>query len=206
MNNHNVPKAMPADSARSVLIGIVSLILALGGLAYSLGSKGAHPALLSFCFLWLVTPFVAGTSREKLLAMPNEKFRLARWELNGRFYECCGVRQWRKLVLCTALGWLDTRVRLEAGPAGLDHLEGEMRYAEGTHQASALVGLVAAIIAFWLGHVAVAIWLTALNLPMNLYPVMLQRWIRSRIERMRSQFRGVGYASGRNIVRSTFAL
>jgi hypothetical protein len=188
MKNRDARNVPTANAWRSFAVGLVTMVIASSGLAYSLSSLPAHPVLFSFCLLWLVTGFIAGTSRERLLQMPKETFCLASWEADGRIYERCGIRQFRWLLLNTPLGWLNPRVRLNVRSPDLDWLEREMQYAEGTHQASFFLGVISAMVAFWTGHRTVAIWLTVFNVAINLYPVMLQRWNRSRLERLHSRF------------------
>jgi hypothetical protein len=60
-----------------------------------------------------------------------------------------------------------------------------MNSVEGRHAVAAVLSLaVAAAYAVAL-HTAIATWVALITIPLNIYPVALQRWTRGRILRLR---------------------
>jgi len=100
-----------------------------------------------------------------------------------RLYQKLGVRRFQRFVNSRAyqIIWSPHPVR-KGAPLSLEERGSHMRDAETAHiVALAVVGFLA--IAFLLeGSYAIASWLLAWNLLLKVYPVMLQRYNRHRIE------------------------
>jgi hypothetical protein len=73
------------------------------------------------------------------MRMDPKRFRLARWERQGRIYDVAGVAAVCWLLRHTSLGWLNPWLKLTSSRSGLDRLLREMNYAEGAHLIGGLV-------------------------------------------------------------------
>jgi hypothetical protein len=123
---------------------------------------------------------------QSLVKLTPDVVRFAAWEHEGRVYKRCGVVLFRWLLLHSPLRWLrDPQITLRSGRSDLDRLVKEMEFAEVVHAIAGMASLVAATLYLIAGHVAVAIWLVLISIPLNVYPVMLQRWNRGRVLRVR---------------------
>jgi hypothetical protein len=114
----------------------------------------------------------------------DEYFELRRWERSGRVYRWLGVALFRAVVRRGPLS-LSNRALPAAWHSGdPERIERETRAAEGGHGIAFLIVLGLALGALARGDVERAAWLAALDVPMNLYPVLLQRDHRHRLAEM----------------------
>ncbi len=100
-------------------------------------------------------------------------------------YEWLGVRRFSRLFPVRR----SPRVRLEGGRGGLGILDARSRAAEISHGLIFLVLALAAGICALIGELRVAAWTTVLNTILNGYPVLLQRYTRARLQRVRARGR-----------------
>lgn len=121
--------------------------------------------------------------------MPRAYYRLLGFERSGRLYELLGVREFRRFVTD---GDFINRHRRRADPdfrlvrdrRSAREFIARTMLAERGHIVWLLAG---ALTAAWALHVELlgwAIFLTVGNLIVNLWPMMLQRYTRARIERV----------------------
>jgi hypothetical protein len=104
-----------------------------------------------------------------------------------------GIFRWG--LLHTPLGWLGP-LKLRSGRSDLDRLLRDMNSAEGRHAVAAVLSLVVAA-AFALNeHMPIATWLILITIPLNVYPVILQRWNRGRVLRLQRLLNGRKQSSG----------
>lgn len=114
----------------------------------------------------------------------DEYYRLRAWERSGRVYRWLGVPLFRALVRRGPLS-LSNRALPAAWQSGdPEQIERETRAAEGGHGIAFLIVLGLAVWALVRGDPERAAWLAALDIPMNLYPVLLQRDHRQRLAEM----------------------
>lgn len=106
-------------------------------------------------------------------------------EAEGKIYKYFGVHYFRKLLLL--IGWEKSRKKetpIRQSLILLEYYEYRTRASEFGH------GIIAIIIAFVTLYVAVVysfkaiIWLIILNVLLNLYPIMTQRYNRPRVLRV----------------------
>jgi hypothetical protein len=108
-------------------------------------------------------------------------YRLRKWERSGRIFHLVGVHLFREVVRRGPLSVFN-RALPEAWHAGdPERIETETRAAEGAHAVAFLVALALALAAWASGRTRWAAWLAILDVPMNLYPVLLQRDHRHRL-------------------------
>jgi hypothetical protein len=124
--------------------------------------------------------------------LPAAYFRLRRAEADGRTYAALGVRRFRSFVT-----YGDPMVRLmrRINPASharltsstLAERERRAKRGEKIHWALLLGSVPAAVWAILVQQPWFAAYLLAANVPMNVYPILLQRYTRSRLARIRAR-------------------
>lgn len=138
-----------------------------------------------FVFAW-VTHFIlmawaAMVIGPRVRVPDHESLRVRRWEL--RLYTSLGVRIFGKLL--DTIGW-NRMIARERGfdgtRRGLDGLDQHTRRSEIGHDLCWLVTAVLAVGALLAGSWVGALWLIGLGVPLHLYPMLLQRLLRSRIQ------------------------
>jgi hypothetical protein len=126
--------------------------------------------------------------------LPASYYRIKSFERTGRLYEVLGVRLFRSLVPDGDLAnrW---RRRAEPGLRIVRNRRQAMAFVRRTEQSEKghLVllgmGLLSAAYACSIGWWGWAAYISAGNLVVNIYPVLLQRYTRNRIERILSRDR-----------------
>ena len=167
--------------ARRVFACWLTIALAAAALAQTASRPDLHPFTFALSVSYFIVLLFAMLTRQPLLALNPERLRFARWEREGKVYDRKDVRAFQWALVHTPLGWLNPNVRMASGRGDIDRVLREMIYAEGTHLIAFVVsGASAAVLAANV-HVLAGLWLALINIPMNLYPVMLQRWNRGRL-------------------------
>lgn len=114
-------------------------------------------------------------------------FRLRDWERSRRLYRALGVPMFRAVVRRGPLSWFNRALPAAWHAGDPERVESETRAAEAAHGVA--FGIVLALAAWSVvrGDLERAAWLAVLDVPMNLYPVLLQRDHRLRLaEELRS--------------------
>lgn len=117
-------------------------------------------------------------------ALPNAWLRMRRWEADGRVYQRLGIDTYRKALLASPSG-PNAFLKFRGRRSQLPGLEQFTTQAEMGHLTLLVVSTVVTAIAVWLGYRRTAIFLAIVNVPWNVYPVLLQRYTRSRLMRIR---------------------
>lgn len=148
-------------------------------LTYTLDAKAWFPVVV-LTFLCVVLG--AG--------LPGGYFRLRRAEADGRIYAALGVRRFRNIVtyggpMVRLMRRIDPESYTRLKRSTLADRERGTRRREKIHWALLLGTLPAAMWAVTQREFWFAIYLLAANIPMNIYPILLQRYTRSRLERMK---------------------
>jgi len=106
------------------------------------------------------------------------------WERRGKIYEHVGINFFRKLLVL--IGWEKLNKKaapIEKNTTALVNLHYQTKKAELGHVIILVIVLgFNVFVAFKFG-VLKSLWLLALNVLLNLYPIFLQRYNRPRIER-----------------------
>jgi hypothetical protein len=111
----------------------------------------------------------------------DEYYRLRAWERSGTVYHWLGVPVFRALVRRGPLSRFNRALPAAWHSGDAERIERETRAAEGGHWIAFLIVLGLSAYALIRGEPARAAWLFALDLPVNLYPVLLQRDHRLRL-------------------------
>jgi hypothetical protein len=161
--------------------------IAAVGLFTAIPHIDSHPARYAFAISWILSVVIAALTRDKLLQLDPERFRLARWEIEGRVYRWVGVEAFCWLLRHTPLGWLNPWLNpsLRLFPkSGIQALVRELDFAEGAHLIGGVITLGLIVAYAVMGHAKVSLSFTLMALLFHVYPVIVQRWNRGRSERI----------------------
>jgi len=119
--------------------------------------------------------------------LPAWWFRVHPFERSGRFYEALGVRWFRQFVPDGDLvnRWRrrrDRDHRIIRGRAALEAFEARTRASEKGHLILLAMGILSAAHAWHIGWQGWAAYITIGNVLVNLFPILLQRYTRSRLQ------------------------
>jgi len=117
-------------------------------------------------------------------ALPDTWLRLRRWEADGSIYRRLGIDGYRKVLLASPSG-PNVFLKFQGRRSQIPDLEQFTKNAEMGHLTLLVVSIVVTAIAWRTGYWRTALFLTMVNVPWNVYPVMLQRYTRSRLRRIR---------------------
>jgi hypothetical protein len=145
--------------------------------SYPAGDLSPHPAafLLGFAaciMVWWI---------------PETWFRVHRFERDGRVYERLGVRAFRRIVPDGDIAnwWRrrrDPGYRIIRGRQSAAAFVNRTRQSERGHMVLFMMGVLSAVFAWRIGWDDWAVFLMAGNVAVNVYPMMLQRYTRTRLE------------------------
>jgi len=135
---------------------------------------------LNFMLMFYVSIFIE-TSKSQLTSSYYENFA---WERSGKVYEGLGINLFRKLLVL--IGW--EKLTKKANPIEKDtmvliKLHEQTKKSELGHLVVLIIVLGFNIYVAARFGVIKSLWLLALNILLNLYPVLLQRYNRPRIAR-----------------------
>jgi hypothetical protein len=114
-------------------------------------------------------------------------FKLRAWERSGRLYRALGVPLFRALIRRGPLSLFNRALPAAWHAGDVERIERETRAAEAGHGIAFGIVLALAVVSLARGETERAAWLAALDVPMNLYPVLLQRdhrlWLAEHLRR-----------------------
>ncbi|MEV5763961.1 hypothetical protein AB0L34_05220 [Micromonospora sp. NPDC052213] len=163
-------------------------VLLLGAAAV-IGAGAATGTLLGygFAFAWVVhfalTAWIAGWMQHAQPALSGGYWRARPWE--PALHRRLGV--WWYARLLRLLGWervIRNQRAFDGSRSGLAALARDTRRSEFAHLVLALIGVGLAGFALLLGARGAAGWLAVLTGLLHVYPVLLQRALRARVERI----------------------
>jgi hypothetical protein len=106
------------------------------------------------------------------------------WERGGKIYRSLGIDFYRKLLVW--IGWEKLNKKsnpVEKNTEALIHLHNRTKKSELGHLLILIIVLGFNIFVAFKFGILKSLWLLILNILLNLYPVLLQRYNRPRIER-----------------------
>jgi hypothetical protein len=150
----------------------------------SFGRGPLHALLVN----WIAMSWIALLGQGVDFRLPSGYYSIRAFEHDGTAYERLGIRLFKRLVRRGPLAWLNPRLRYpnEPTPSALQRLDGEMRRSEAGHVAVFATVCIGAGISLLAGSWPAAAWLMLFNVPFNLYPVILQRYNRLRLQERRA--------------------
>jgi hypothetical protein len=140
----------------------------------------AYAWALNFLLMIWVLAFVETLKSPLASAYYNEK----KWEKKGKIYELIGINIFRKLLVLSGWEKLNRKSNpIEKSTAALVNLHYQTKKSEFGHLIIWYIVLgFTLFVAFQFGVLS-SIWLFVLNILLNLYPILLQRYNRPRIQR-----------------------
>lgn len=163
-----------------ILIVVITVSL-VGALVY-------YVRVDSFSFAWVLNfllMMAALSFTETLKGGLNASyFEEKQWERRGKVYENLGINMFRKILVW--IGW--EKLNKKANPVkhntiALQHLHYQTKKSELGHLVILLIVFGFNLFVAFKFSVLSSLWLLALNILLNLYPIFLQRYNRPRIER-----------------------
>lgn len=138
-----------------------------------------------FSLLLVIVPLLAGGLIVQ--SLPERYYQTTKIELRGRLYELMGIRFFKRVVpngdyINRINRRFEPNYRIIGDKASIFEYEANTRLAERCHLISLILVIPSAIYALALGWNQFALWLLLPNIPLHLYPVLLQRYTRARIE------------------------
>lgn len=110
-------------------------------------------------------------------------FDSRRFEKEGAVYKYFGVNLYRKLLVWT--GWERLRIKenkMRSNRSALEHAEFKSKSSEVGHS---VIFLIVALVTVWVANTfREALWLIILNILLNVYPVLVQRYNRPRYRKL----------------------
>jgi hypothetical protein len=138
--------------------------------------------------LFFFLPLIAGS----LVAgsLPERYYRVKPFESSGLVYERVGIRFFKRFVpggdyINRIIRRSVPGYRVVYDEASVAEFEARTRLAERCHIIGIVLALPSVAYALILGWDGFALWLLLPNIPLHFYPVMLQRYTRARIQRVR---------------------
>lgn len=142
----------------------------------------------SFAFAWALNFLLMGcvlTFTETLKSpLTSPYYKDKTWERRGKIYESLGINFFRKLLVL--IGW--EKLNKKSAPVVKDtkalmHLHYQTKKSELGHLIIFIIVLGFNIFVALKFGFAKSLWLLVLNILLNLYPILLQRYNRPRVER-----------------------
>lgn len=169
---------------KKILIQVLIGLAALGSTALLTNYMRMHSLTFAWAlnFLWMFWVFIY--METQITELTSSYYTSKAWERKGRCYEYFGIHLFRKSLVL--IGWekLNKKTNpIEKNAKALQHNLFNTKKAEFGHLIIFLIVLVVSVIVIVTSGLRSAMWLIALNILFNLYPVLLQRYNRPRIER-----------------------
>ncbi len=177
-----------------MLLGIIILVTLIltYGIVLSIGVLGFLFAwILNFMLMMCVLMFTE-TLKSKC---DSGYYKTKDWENNGKIYEKFGIHLFRKMLVL--IGW--EKLNKKTNPVKNDlesllHLEYRTKQSELGHLIIFFIVLGFTIYVALKFSFRESLWLWILNIILNVYPILLQRYNRPRYQRALALFR---YKAGR---------
>ncbi|MET0760380.1 MAG: hypothetical protein ABWZ56_08160 [Flavobacterium sp.] len=160
---------------------IISTILMVCVLISWVGLQGFLFAwILNLMLMMCVFQFTQTLKPEFKSTYYNEK----KWEKKGKIYESLGVNVFRKLLVL--IGWEKLNKKANPVKKSLDaliHLEYVTKQSELGHIIIFFIVIPFTIFVIVKFGITESLWLLILNIVLNVYPIILQRYNRPRLKK-----------------------
>jgi hypothetical protein len=198
----------PAEQGFRVLRSVLMILILTASSTYAItnGKTFPHgnPLVYSLAMSWLISITVAFATSAIFFRLDPTLFSLAHWEKQGEIYDRASIRAFRWVLLHSPLGWINPNFHLRISRVDCDRLLRELNSGEAVHWLTCVVSVMLAISHLIHGYAVYgyAVYgyaMLLIRIPLDLYPIMLQRWNRGRVLRVlrRRQVRPIGAPQGR---------
>ena len=169
---------------RIVRVGVPTVVT-VGLVGWALTALGPSSLWFAVVVVWLPMTWLGTVSRVLPPTLPEGWYRLRAVERDGRIHERLGVRVAKALLRRGPARLWNPGLRLPADPTPerLSILERRMRVAEATHVILFVGTLGVVLHAALRGWWAAAVVTLALDVLLNGYPALLQRYNRALLDR-----------------------
>lgn len=133
---------------------------------------------------WFVAVWFASLTLLVPLWIPKRYYQIGDFEKTGRIYEMLGVVFFLRIIRRGPLHILAADFEYGGKREYLPVLEQYTRRSEAIHVYAFSTSLLLAAYALYNGWFISAAWLLVSNIPLNVYPVMLQRYNRLRLQKV----------------------
>lgn len=182
-----MPLRMPFTSIalmkKNILLTLIVFVTValLYMLVHYMGMLGGTFALsLNFMLMACVLLFTETMKS----AFTSPYFQPKSWERKGRVYELLGINLYRKFLVITGWEKLHKKTKPVAkSDDALANLHYRTKQDELGHLIIAVIVSGFTVFVAYRHGIANALWLLGFNMLLNVYPVLLQRYNRPRIER-----------------------
>ena len=159
---------------------VVASLMGLAALAY-LALDGGGAFLRALLTNLVVVTWSSFALPLRGLPRLEHYFELRPWERSERVYRALGVPFFRAIVRRGPLSIFNRALPAAWHAHDAERIERETRAAEACHLVAFGIVLSLAVVALLRGETQRAAWLAVLDVPLNLYPVLLQRDHRVRL-------------------------
>jgi len=168
---------------RSVSLLVIFTVGALYSIDGRVFRPHGNPLLYALAMSWLIA-FAVALSASAFFRMNRTLFPLARWENDGEVYDRRSVRAFRWVLRQSPLGWINPNLHLSGSRTDWDRLLREMNAAEGVHWITCVLASLLGVSYVVGGHAVYGYVILLVRIPFDLYPIMLQRRNRGRVNRL----------------------
>lgn len=163
---------------------ILILLLTIGAISALVHYMRIDSVSFAWTLNFLLMLFVFAFTETLKSPLTSPYFNEKAWERRGKIYESFGIHFYRKLLVWTGWEKLNKKTKPVAKSTHtLSYLHYRTKQDELGHTIILIIVLGFNIfVAFQFG-ILKSLWLLLLNILFNLYPVLLQRYNRPRIER-----------------------
>jgi len=153
-------------------------------ISWSLCSFGVRSFVSALVINWMVLSWFATVTLVADVSLPSAYYNAKSFERTGKCYERVGIRVVKKFLRRGPLRIFSPTLRFpkKKTVAALWHLENEMRKAETAHVLTFIFILLIVGHAAISGWLNVVIWMLLFNVLINIYPIMLQRYNRNKLQ------------------------
>ncbi len=162
-------------------IVIVSIVLVGALINYMHVDSFSFAWALNFMLMMCTSIFTEVLNSE----LSSSYYDSKNWEQKGKVYEKFGVTIFRKILVL--IGWekvIRKSTPIEKNTSALKNLYLQTKKSEFNHLIILIIVSVATVCVAIQYGVIKSLWLVILNVLLNLYPILLQRYNRPRIARM----------------------
>lgn len=155
-------------------------------IVWSLDEFGFRSPISVLVVNWMVLSWIATVTLIAHLSFPAAYYATRPFERTGQFYERVGIRVVKKLLRRGPLRIFSPTLQFpkEKTVSALRNLDNEMRKAETAHMLTFIVMLLLFGYAVVEGWLDVVLWMLLFNILINVYPIMLQRYNRTKLQEL----------------------
>ncbi|MGE5262596.1 MAG: hypothetical protein ACM3S0_04375 [Acidobacteriota bacterium] len=171
---------------KKLALFMVATIAAIVLIAWSLDSFGFRSPISALLVNWMVLSWTATETLLAHLSFPPAYYDTKPFERTGQLYERIGIRLVKKLLRRGPLRILSPTLQFpkEKTVSALRNLENEMRKAETAHALTFILMLWVVGYAAVKGWLDAVIWMLLFDVLINVYPIMLQRYNRIKLQEL----------------------